>query len=40
MLDSGSTAYEFSKIIAGRFDNLTVITASNDVFVNLSGIAE
>ena len=39
MLDSGSTAYEFSKRIAGRFDNLTVITASNDVFVNLSGIA-
>ena len=38
VVDTGSTAYEFSKAMAGRFENLTVITASNDVFANLSGI--
>lgn len=38
IVDTGSTAYEFSKTLAGRFESLTIITASNDVFANLSGI--
>lgn len=35
-LDSGSTAYEFAKVLKERFDNLTIVTYSLDIIELLS----